>query len=68
MQAVLDKYNLIYKVQAEQVRKSEDDYEQLCSGNVRETTSALIAGLNNGRGSQMTNLTEEGDRTQWLYF
>jgi len=42
MQAVLDKYNLIYKVQAEQVRKSEDDYAQLLSGNVRENTSSLI--------------------------
>ena len=63
MQAVLDKYNLIYKAQADQVRKSEDDFARL-DGNVRESASALLSGL--GRGQ--TNLMEESDKTQWLYF
>jgi len=34
MQQVLDKYNLIYKAQSEQIRKSEDDYANLLQGNI----------------------------------
>lgn len=57
MQQVLDKYNLIYKAQAD-IRKSEETPIPAAD----PVTSSLISSM------QSRPLTEEQDRTQWLYW
>jgi hypothetical protein len=63
MQQVLDKYNLIYKAQAE-IPKHEDSV--IIVDSLRESRLDHHSSRLDTRMSRP--LTEEQDRTQWLYW